>query len=303
MFEGEPAGKPLDAGRRKGRREDQRETAGRRERKEKEERKEGGRTGGETAGRRERKGRREEGGELTLTNTIIKKNVEIMTDKEKLTALMEKFSGGSQQVFAQLIGVPRSNIATWMHRNSITANGREAILDTFPQVSREWLMGNSVRYSVAPASKRADMLTDDANVIRFSREDLVPLYDECRASCGVVEQFEHPEYATEFIHVPGSDAIAALTAEGISMEPSIHSGDYCLIGSSIDLQDADDKHIYLIVTKDGQCMFKRIFNEGRRAENILVLSENPDYSPHAQAVAKADILHVYPLRYVVHRMW
>ena len=96
---------------------------------------------------------------------------------------------------------------------------------------------------------------------------------------------------------------AALTAEGISMEPSIHSGDYCLIGSSIDLQDADDKHIYLIVTKDGQCMFKRIFNEGRRAENILVLSENPDYSPHAQAVAKADILHVYPLRYVVHRMW
>lgn len=249
------------------------------------------------------KGRREEGGELTLTNTIIKKNVEIMTDKEKLTALMEKFSGGSQQVFAQLIGVPRSNIATWMHRNSITANGREAILDTFPQVSREWLMGNSVRYSVAPASKRADMLTDDANVIRFSREDLVPLYDECRASCGVVEQFEHPEYATEFIHVPGSDAIAALTAEGISMEPSIHSGDYCLIGSSIDLQDADDKHIYLIVTKDGQCMFKRIFNEGRRAENILVLSENPDYSPHAQAVAKADILHVYPLRYVVHRMW
>ena len=129
------------------------------------------------------------------------------------------------------------------------------------------------------------------------------LYDECRASCGVVEQFEHPEYATEFIHVPGSDAIAALTAEGISMEPSIHSGDYCLIGSSIDLQDADDKHIYLIVTKDGHCMFKRIFNEGRRAENILVLSENPDYSPHAQAVAKADILHVYPLRYVVHRMW
>ena len=282
-------------------------TAGRREGKEKR-KKEGGKDQRETAGRREGKGkeeRRKEGGRRRANSYKYnnQKNVEIMTDKEKLTALMEKFSGGSQQVFAQLIGVPRSNIATWMHRNSITANGREAILDTFPQVSREWLMGNSVRYSVAPASKRADMLTDDANVIRFSREDLVPLYDECRASCGVVEQFEHPEYATEFIHVPGSDAIAALTAEGISMEPSIHSGDYCLIGSSIDLQDADDKHIYLIVTKDGQCMFKRIFNEGRRAENILVLSENPEYSPHAQTVAKADILHVYPLRYVVHRMW
>ena len=281
---GKTAGRREGKGKEGGRREDQRENRWTQ--------------GGEGEGGKE--GGRRRANSYKYNN---QKNVEIMTDKEKLTALMEKFSGGSQQVFAQLIGVPRSNIATWMHRNSITANGREAILDTFPQVSREWLMGNSVRYSVAPASKRADMLTDDANVIRFSREDLVPLYDECRASCGVVEQFEHPEYATEFIHVPGSDAIAALTAEGISMEPSIHSGDYCLIGSSIDLQDADDKHIYLIVTKDGQCMFKRIFNEGRRAENILVLSENPEYSPHAQAVAKADILHVYPLRYVVHRMW
>ena len=290
-------------GGKEGGRRDQRETAGRREGKGKEERKEGGGTSGKPLDAGRGKGRRKGRRRANSYKYNNQKNVEIMTDKEKLTALMEKFSGGSQQVFAQLIGVPRSNIATWMHRNSITANGREAILDTFPQVSREWLMGNSVRYSVAPASKRADMLTDDANVIRFSREDLVPLYDECRASCGVVEQFEHPEYATEFIHVPGSDAIAALTAEGISMEPSIHSGDYCLIGSSIDLQDADDKHIYLIVTKDGQCMFKRIFNEGRRAENILVLSENPEYSPHAQAVAKADILHVYPLRYVVHRMW
>ncbi len=230
------------------------------------------------------------------------KNLKTMTDKEKLNALMEKFSGGSQQVFAQLIGVPRSNIATWMHRNSITANGREAILDAFPQVSREWLTDNDARHSVAPATRKTNMLADDANVIRFSRNDLVPLYDECRASCGVVEQFEHPEYATEFIHVPGSDAIAALVAEGISMEPSIHSGDYCLIGSNINLQDADDKHIYLIVTKDGQCMFKRIFNDGRKAESILVLSENPDYTPHAQVVAKANILHIYPLKYVVHRM-
>ena len=69
MFEGEPAGKPLDAGRRKGRREDQRETAGRRERKEKE----GGGTSGKPLDAGRGKGRREEGGELTLINTIIKK--------------------------------------------------------------------------------------------------------------------------------------------------------------------------------------------------------------------------------------
>ena len=65
-------------------REDQRETAGRREEKEKEggpagnrwtqgEEGEGGRTSGKPLDAGRGKGRREEGGELTLTNTIIKK--------------------------------------------------------------------------------------------------------------------------------------------------------------------------------------------------------------------------------------
>ncbi|MCH5292108.1 MAG: hypothetical protein J1D88_10210, partial [Treponema sp.] len=61
-----------------------------------------------------------------------------MNDREKLTALINQFASGSQQAFANLIGVSRSNVATWMHRGSMTANGREAILDAFPQVSREW---------------------------------------------------------------------------------------------------------------------------------------------------------------------
>ena len=45
-----------------------------------------------------------------------------MNDREKLTALVDQFASGNQRIFAQLIGVPRSNIATWMHRGSITAN-------------------------------------------------------------------------------------------------------------------------------------------------------------------------------------
>ncbi|MBR1668995.1 MAG: hypothetical protein IJ693_12080 [Bacteroidaceae bacterium] len=233
-----------------------------------------------------------------------------MTDKEKLTELMEKFAGGSQQVFAQLIGVSRSNIATWIHRNSITANGREAILDAFPQVSREWLQEGVARRTSPTtlnttrlrSTPRAKMLNDDVNTIHFSRHDLVPLFEDCRASCGVAEQFEHPEYATQFIHVPGSGALAAIPAEGISMEPTIHEGDYCLIGKSIDLRDVNPRKIYLIVTSEGHCMFKRIYNEGKKAESILVLSENPDYTPQAQPIAKETILHIYPLLYVVHRV-
>lgn len=225
-----------------------------------------------------------------------------MTDKEKLNALMEKFAGGSQQVFAELIGEPRSNIATWMHRGKITANGREAILDAFPQVSREWLQDGMERRGERRTFLQPQMLAERPDTIYFSRRELVPLFEDCRASCGVVEQFEHPELATEFIRVPGMQAMAAIPAEGVSMEPTIHDGDYCLIGEGIPLSDINARSIYLIVTTDGHCMFKRIYDEGAAAPNILVLSENPDYMPHAQPLAKADILHVYPLKYVMHRL-
>lgn len=226
----------------------------------------------------------------------------LMTDKEKLIALMEKFAGGNQQAFAQLIGVSRNNIATWIHRNSITANGREAILDAFPQVSREWLQDGIERRGEKRTFARTSMLAEQPSTIHFSRHELVPLFEDCRASCGVVEQFEHPEQATEYIHVPGVKALAAIPAEGESMEPTIHEGDYCLIGDSVQLADVNSRTIYLVVTTEGHCMFKRIYDEGREAKNILVLSENPDYTPHAQPIAKSDVLRVYPLEYVLHKV-
>lgn len=229
-----------------------------------------------------------------------------MTDKEKLVALMERFAGGSQQVFAQLIGEPRSNVATWMHRGRITANGREAILDAFPQVSREWLAGPRRGGDKGDKGGRdaGEMLVeeDGGDVIRFSRRELVPLFEECRASCGVVEQFGRREFASGFVHVPGVRALAALPAEGVSMEPTICDGDVCLVGEAVSLEEVDGRKIYLVVTRGGQCMFKRILDEGRDAADIFVLSENPDYVPQAQRLAKADVLRVYPLKYVVHKL-
>lgn len=206
-------------------------------------------------------------------------------------ALMNQFASGSQQAFAQIIGVPRSSVATWMHRGSITAGGREAILDAFPQVSREWLQG---------IREDDEMMDDMPDTIHFSRRDLIPYFENCRASCGVAEQFEHPEYASDYIRVPGMKAKAAIEAEGISMEPTIHEGDICLIGDDIRLADVNPRSIYLIVTASGQCMFKRIQDDGRTVPTILALSENPDYTPQAQPVNKEDILHIYPLVYVMH---
>lgn len=233
-----------------------------------------------------------------------------MNDREKLTALINQFASGSQQAFANLIGVSRSNVATWMHRGSMTANGREAILDAFPQVSREWLQGGTratasdgdAASGDSSASDPLDgMMADPPDTIYFTRNELIPLFEDCRATCGIAEQFEHPETATEHIRLPGVQGLAALPAEGASMEPTIHEGDLCIIGDEVTLGSVSPRRIYLIVTRHGHCMFKRIYDEGEASRKILALSDNPDYMPHAEPLLKADILHVYPLKYVLHQ--
>ena len=233
-----------------------------------------------------------------------------MNDKEKLHALIEKFANGNQQAFANILGVPRSSISTWMHRGSITANGREAILDAFPQVSRDWLMDGSStangRSSSSPYSPQAashadlPMFVNASDAIHFSRRDLIPYFESCRASCGIIEQLENPEYINDYVLIPGIPARAAIPAEGESMLPTIHDGDICLVGEEVQLADISGRTIYLIITTEGHCMFKRIYDEGRKSDHILVLSESPDYMPHAKMLPKEELLHLYPLLHVVH---
>lgn len=229
-----------------------------------------------------------------------------MNDREKLTALINQFASGSQQAFASLIGVPRSNVATWMHRGSMTANGREAILDAFPQVSREWLQGtqraDDAHADEGERNPLEGMMAGRPDTIYFSRNELIPLFEDCRATCGIAEQFEHPENASEHIHLPGVKALAALPAEGNSMEPTIREGDLCIIGDEVPVGSASQSRVYLIVTKQGHCMFKRIYDEGATSQKILAISDNPDYTPHAEPLRKADVLHLYPLKYVLHDM-
>lgn len=228
-----------------------------------------------------------------------------MNDREKLNALINQFAGGSQQAFANIIGVPRSNVATWMHRGSMTANGREAILDAFPQVSREWLQGtlrsqdcdSLADYAADPLE---GMMAERPDTIYFSRNELIPLLEDCRATCGIAEQFEHPETASEHIHLPGVRGLAALPAEGDSMKPTIHEGDLCIIGDEVTMSSVSPRRIYLIITRQGHCMFKRIYDEGATSPKVLALSDNPDYTPHAEPFLKSDILHIYPLKYVLH---
>lgn len=211
-----------------------------------------------------------------------------LTDKQKLEALIDHYANGDIGEFAEMLSLPRSTVTTWLFRGGITAKGREKVLDTFEDLNRDWLLRDD-----------PNMQKPEEDTIEVSREDMVPFYDDLEGTCGVGEQFEHPEYATEHIHLPGIRGIAALRATGISMEPTIADGDTVIVGSPVSLDQTNRRSIYLICTREGQRMFKRLEHDATSQRHILALSDNLDYTPRVYRLDCRSILAVYPVKGIV----
>ena len=214
-----------------------------------------------------------------------------MTDLQKLQTLIDHYAEGSRTRFADMIGVPHSTITTWMFRKAITAKGRERILETFPDINRQWLIHSAT-----------NMIERQPATIAIPSEDSIPYYEDLPGTCGVAEQFSHPEYATDTLYIPGIRALAALPAQGDSMHPVIQDGDTVIIGHATSLASATSQGIYLIITTDGNRMFKRIQQDGISSRHILAVSDNPDYTPRAAMIDKRSILALHPVLSIVRRV-
>lgn len=215
-----------------------------------------------------------------------------MTDVKKLNALIEHYAEGSRSKFANLLALPQSTINTWLFRKAITAKGREQILDTFPELNRDWLLHDAT-----------EMFTPHATAaVTGAHEDSIPYYSELTGTCGVAEQFSLPEFASYHISLPGVKALAAIPAEGDSMYPSIQDGDTVVIGNAVPLSQTSQQGIYLIITREGQRMFKRIQQLGVSQRHILAVSDNPDYTPRAMLIEKSSILSVFSVKCIIRNM-
>lgn len=214
-----------------------------------------------------------------------------MTDEKKLLKLIDHYADGNKGTFANMISVPRSTITTWLFRGAITAKGREAILDTFPELNRDWLLHDD-----------KDMITPQPDIVQMPRKDAIPYYEELPSTCGVAEQFAHPEFASDTLYIPGLCAFAALPAEGDSMEPTIHNGDTVIIGNGVEMSNVSNRNIYLICTREGQRMVKRIEQDKTVSSRfVMAVSDNPDYTPRAILLEKKSIISIYPVLSVMHR--
>lgn len=193
----------------------------------------------------------------------------MITEKERALELIKMF-GGTQQAFADLIGVRQSAIANWIKRCSIPPAAKELILSKCDNISERWL------------------LFGEGNIIQG--EESNNFYSELEVSAGRIE-FVNTSSKPQHICIPGVQAEAFFPVKGFSMMPTIQEGDIVGVVKVDDIQTINPKDIYLIITVDNERMLKHIELGATKSKYITLRSDNIEYEPFK--IKKECVLSIY----------
>lgn len=198
-----------------------------------------------------------------------------MTDKEKLQKLIKEY-GGTQEKFAEFLGVAISTVANWKFRNKISPIAMNLISRKCPEVNMEWLEGTSDIY------KLSDMEGTEAQ--RF--------YEGLDVLDGETIHQSFSDGLKRNILIPDIPSTQFIKVQGCSLQPTILSGD--IIGIH-EIKDWDNheyrkEDVYLIMLEENERYLKHIYaNED--PQYFFGYSDNASSAP--LQIAKNKIHRVY----------
>ncbi|MBQ9559747.1 MAG: LexA family transcriptional regulator [Bacteroidaceae bacterium] len=204
-----------------------------------------------------------------------------MDARDRLKTLIREY-GGTQKVFASMIGTTQPTIANWMAQNQIPEGGIAKICRALPEVSFEWLTGKEEQ------PRRG--YQDTAASLSPSLPVGQPFYSRMPASAGQLDMGDE-DVTTERIQIPGIRVDAYFPVVGNSMDPTIQSGDIVGIRKLDSMDRIRPNDIYLIFTTDNERMLKRIKGVNASEATLTLYSDNPAYDPFQ--VLKEQVAAVY----------
>jgi len=158
------------------------------------------------------------------------------------------------------------------------------VLNTFPQLSRNWLLfGEGDMLNNPPQQSEDSELSEN---IRY--------WEDVSATGGCMEFLENPdEHEVKMISVPRfADCTDAVNIYGDSMYPVYKSGEIILIKPWKE-SFIDYGCCYLIVTKNGNRMVKYL-RRSEHSDKVLCVSENKQFDPFE--IDRSDILRLFLVR-------
>ena len=201
-----------------------------------------------------------------------------MDAREKLKTLIREY-GGTQKVFASMIGTTQPTIANWLAQNQIPSGGVAKICKALPDVSFDWLAGNS-----------EDMQRGYKDNVGTNFGPGAVYYSRMPASAGQLDMGDE-DLSSERIFIPGIQVDAYFPVVGNSMDPTIQSGDIVGIRRLDTMGHIRPNDIYLLFTRDNERMLKRIKGVNGQSASLTLYSDNPAYEPFS--VLKEQISCVF----------
>ncbi|TYB75826.1 XRE family transcriptional regulator [Bizionia myxarmorum] len=196
---------------------------------------------------------------------------------------LRHLKGLTQEVFAEDLRVARSRISSYEEGRSTPTIEMLIQLSDYFKIPVDILIKNDLTKSkdtsfIEIGSTRVlfpiTVDADNENLI-----EVVPI----KASAGYLSGYDDPEYIEQLqkIKLPflPSGKHRAFPIKGDSMLP-LKEGSY-IVGKFVeDRNDISNNKTYVLLTLNDGMVYKRVFNQIKESNNLLLVSDNPLYQPY-----------------------
>ena len=196
---------------------------------------------------------------------------------EKITLLREKFSGGNNLKFAELMEASPTTTSNWCKADSLGKEVIVKILSKLPNVDANWLLMDKGSMFISEISTSASINSDKSLSYR-----LVPLLNldavgGMHSLNTVSGASEYPEKLIPFTDAQDDDI--ALVVSGNSMDPT------CPAGSKVLIREVENwkeyfgfGNIFVLLLTDGRRILKEVQKYPEDSKNyVLCKSHNEKY--------------------------
>ena len=198
-----------------------------------------------------------------------------MEKRDILEKLINHYSGGNKAKFAATIGVTPQLISNWLKRNTFDF---EQVYKGCPNVSGDYLLSGIGEIE----HKQNDTLFNIEDILETNTPttSAKPFYGNLPVSAGVVMQYPNilSQQATGLIDLPQTHgAEFFFPVIGMSMKPTIEEGEIIGVAHIDRLETTNADRIYMLITRDGERMIKRILQYNKERGTITLGSDNPNF--------------------------
>jgi transcriptional regulator with XRE-family HTH domain len=200
----------------------------------------------------------------------------------------------SQERFADELGWSRSMIGSYEEGRSEPSIDRLIDLSNYFNIPIDILVRNDLRLAkdtsfIEVGNKRVlfPVTVNEAN------EDLIEIVP-AKASAGYLEGYADPEYIEQLqkIKLPflPTGTHRAFPIKGDSMLP-VKDGAFVVAKFVEDIADVKNGKTYIVLTKEDGLVYKRVYNQIKDNDTLLLSSDNKAYKPYE--VKAEDVLELW----------